>query len=310
MPPPSSSRSESPRRRLILGVVLGLVVAVAAYKARHHRPGLGTRLRGRSMDWSAGPLSLLTANVQRLPYLVGRGAPDVAAMLRGGHDVVCLQEDFQPLLTLDRCRRDAAGGALLQSHCWPAGSAATFLNSGLSVWSRYPLRVLSFERFRNLTSVDRLADKGFLAVEVGARGAGLIVVNTHLQATYDYRDVHYGVARAQVRQILDWLDAHHRARPALVVGDFNYDIREEPDPPLPGVRRVHPASPTHWTRMDSVFETSSAVPRHGFLPLTCDGAMFAERHAGRLRVADVATHRYDPHTDHLAVSFRVRITGQ
>ena len=304
-------------RGTLLNVALALVVALAVYKFGHHAEGRFDHLRARAqvLRIRSSGLRLLTANVQRLPYLLGRPPADIATMLRD-HDVVCLQEDFQPWQTLARARASGALDAETASYCFPGGTWRTLLNSGLSIWSRFPMRLLSFQRFPNLLSVDRLADKGFLVVSVG----GLIIVNTHLQATYDYRNLHYGVAHEQVRQIRAWLRHHYRHRPAIIVGDFNFDLRAASER---NQRRnqgggqienrtsfVHPAVPTTWSRMDSVLETSSAVPRHGFLPLTCDGAIHdapATPHVEHVRVDAVATHRLDPHTDHLAVSMVVRL---
>jgi endonuclease/exonuclease/phosphatase family metal-dependent hydrolase len=305
-------------------LALAVAVAIVAYKAWHHAEGRFTHFvvrAPRNPVVGRPGLRILTANVQRLPYIPGRPPVDVGRMLRD-HDLVCLQEDFQPWQT---ARASRAAGTPLVSFSFPGGTWRTVLNSGLSVWSRYPVRRLAFERFTNLRSVDQLADKGFLAVSVG----GLIVVNTHLQATYDYRDLHYDVAQQQVQQILAWLRHHHRHRPAVVVGDFNFDLpaaraARRPGPAaghghlLIGARRIRrsappeyifPAEPTTWSRMDSVFETSSPVHRHGFLPMVCDGAVYEPSQPDRVSVdpSSVRTHRYDPHTDHLAVSFTVRI---
>ena len=279
-------------------IMLIIALTVIAYKASYHRAGFSASLCVRSFPRDHPPsLRILSANVQRLPYLIDRPAPAVGTMLLD-HDIVCLQEDFQPWETRNKIA-DSHG----VSHCFPAGSWSTLLNSGLSVWSRVPLRFISFERFQNLRSIDRLADKGFLAVGVGPN---LILVNTHLQATYDYRNLHYDVAHEQVRQIRTWLQRNYPARPSLIVGDFNYDLRAH-GATQDGWRIVVPAGPTHWSRMESwISETSSAVPRHGFFPLTCDGAMLGHESLS-VAAESVVASRLDSYTDHLAVSFSLQV---
>ena len=165
---------------------------------------------------AAGPVTLLSYNVEGLPWPLthGRGAAaaSIAAELRAMHDrgdgpqVVAVQEAFgdaQKAIGSNAGYRyvaygpsadqaaaapatDAERAFLRHASLWHGETAGAHEDSGLAIFSDYPIlwaKRVAFPRFA-CAGYDCLANKGMLAValRVPGRATPLIVVDTHLNA--------------------------------------------------------------------------------------------------------------------------------
>ena len=75
-------------------------------------------------------------------------------------------------------------------------------------YSKFPIKLIDFIRFTNLTSVDNLSDKGFLVIQLN----DLIIVNTHLQATYDLDTDNFERSYEQLSQIFEYVKKYKKVR--------------------------------------------------------------------------------------------------
>ena len=165
---------------------------------------------------AAGPVTLLSYNVEGLPWPLthGRGAAaaSIAAELRAMHDrgdgpqVVAVQEAFgdaQKAIGTNAGYRyvaygpsaDEAGAPattpaerafLAKASLWHGETEGAREDSGLAIFSDYPIvwaKRVAYPRFA-CAGYDCLANKGMLAValRVPGRTAPLVVVDTHLNA--------------------------------------------------------------------------------------------------------------------------------
>ncbi len=98
------------------------------------------------------------------------------------------------------------------------------MGSGCLVLSKYPIKTVTFDRFRDMTWQHRLPPRGILGVVIGTAAGPLKISNVHLQSLS-------GEARRQVRikqidQIEAVVNAEHDVE-HLIVGDFNTDRVDE-----------------------------------------------------------------------------------
>ena len=180
------------------------------------RPVLASARAAMHAAPAAGPVTMLSYNVEGLPWPLTRGrtaaAAAIAAELRALHDrgdgpqVVAVQEAFgaaQKAIGFAAGYRYAAFGPAAALPAAPAATAAeaAFVegasfwhgeteapqeDSCLAIFSDYPIawvRRIAFPRFA-CAGYDCLANKGVLAValRIPGRAAPLIVVDTHLNA--------------------------------------------------------------------------------------------------------------------------------
>lgn len=208
---------------------------------------------------AAGPVTLLSYNVEGLPWPLTHGrtaaAAAIAAELRALHDrgagpqVVAVQEAFgdaQKAIGTSAGYRYAAFGpaadmpgapatradeaAFLQAASfWHGETEAPHEDSGLAVFSDYPIvwaRRIAFPRFA-CAGYDCLANKGVLAValRVPGRADPLIVVDTHLnsRAASGVDDARSFYAyRHQVDTLRRFVaSVATAASPVVLAGDFN-----------------------------------------------------------------------------------------
>jgi len=208
---------------------------------------------------AAGPVRLLSYNVEGLPWPLTHGrteaAAAIAAQLRALHDrgagpqVVAVQEAFgdaQKAIGRDAGYRYAAFGPaadmpaeaatapgdiayLSRASVWRGETEAPREDSGLAVFSDYPIlwvRRVPFPRYA-CAGYDCLANKGMLAValRVPGRAAPLIVVDTHLNSRTasgvdDMRSFH--AYRRQVDALRGFIARlASPTTPLLLAGDFN-----------------------------------------------------------------------------------------
>jgi len=205
---------------------------------------------------NGGPVTLLSYNVEGLPWPLTHGrtqaAADIAATLRNQPDrpqVVAVQEAFGDAQkgigrqagyrfvaygpSAEQPRTDATTPGerafVAAASLWHGETEAPREDSGLAIFSDYPIlwaRRVTFPRYA-CAGYDCLANKGMLAVALRIPGqtAPLIVVDTHLNSRGAS-----GVApgrslfayRAQVDALRGLLASLGAARvPLLLAGDFN-----------------------------------------------------------------------------------------
>ena len=178
-------------------------------------------------------IRLATLNVWALPEPLGR---DVTQRIDAiGQKLPSLELDliaFQEVWTQDAMDRlEADGRRAGLRHAWRGGPR----HGGLLVLSRYPIDEVSFERFalqgeaeRVVTNLEYLSGKGFATVRLSTPAGPLLVVNTHLHASYSSAAPHRHVPHRTVQAIQMATRFVHRSEPIVALGDFNF--REgEPD---------------------------------------------------------------------------------
>lgn len=163
--------------------------------------------------------------VPTAPRLLRRFRAAAAEIRRRAPEVVLLQEVWRPqeaqLLRSDLPTYAAVdpprGGALGR-----AGGLLTLVSRS-SGWS---IAAHSFERFRDhapawkLWQGDGLAEKGILRVELERGDARVVLLNTHLQASYGPGG-YASVRRAQLRQLGRAALAEDPLVPLIAAGDLN-----------------------------------------------------------------------------------------
>lgn len=206
-----------------------------------------------------GTLSLLTYNIEGLPWPVARGRPaaltQIVAQLRrmraagNAPHVIVLQEAFVPEAqaigaaagyryratgpaaeavatdTMTPADRQFAAGA----HWWKGETAGKFVGSGLEVLSDFPIvatRRMAFPNFA-CAGYDCLANKGAVMVSIAVPGLAtpIDVATTHLNSRHAAGVSPARANEAYVRQV-GYLNAfiaaaHDPRRPLIVAGDFN-----------------------------------------------------------------------------------------
>ena len=107
------------------------------------------------------------------------------------------------------------------------------IDSGLLTASRYPIVSCKFVRFGDASSVDRLAEKGFLHNVLETPGRKIHVINTHVQASYEEDEwggsgLNQSARFSQFDKIFRYIEAEIPSGSALMlVGDFNITTSKE-----------------------------------------------------------------------------------
>lgn len=229
-------------------------------------------------------LRFLTYNIQRLPYFF-RPKININELLTK-YDIICFQEDFCPDISIN----DLDYYNIIHIG---ADSHLKLVDSGLSIYSRFPLKFIDFISFSNLGSVDKLSDKGFLVV----KHHDLYIINTHLQASYNLKDGGSNIAKKQFKTIIKYLNKN-KINKFIIMGDFNLEL-DKLDTKL--FNKLVPNKPTHYTEMSHILNKTSAFPKEGFLGLKIDGAVY-----NNINLINPKTVSHDSYTDHLGVSFYLK----
>ena len=233
--------------RLLLSAGAGLAIVGTAHAAAQGAPG-GALATGR--------LSLMTYNVHGLPWPLASGRPAamiaIASRLRAmrmAHrqpDVVALQEAFgDDAKAIGRAAGyrymavgpGAADGStlalneadrrfLVRGSMFDGEGIGKRLDSGLVIFSDYPIAAVRRIVYPVCAGYDCLANKGALAVTIlGPGGQPVAVLNTHLNSGHasgvpkPRRYYAYGRQVAQVAAFAAAIEA--TGVPLLLAGDFN-----------------------------------------------------------------------------------------
>lgn len=242
-------------RLLTLGAALVLLSACATLPPP--RPGgcpprvLGVQTN--SGGDSTARISILTYNVEGVPYRTGRAADltrigeQLSQLCRSNAppDIVLIQEMFSrdALAAIERAAYPfmAAGPARDQRRRLPALGARPdtrwrkgeigirLVGSGLAIGSVFPIEASASEPFSGLACAgfDCLSNKGAQIARLRLPGAPgfLDIVNTHMNAQGASRVAprrHLPVHNAQVLELTDFMTAHAAGDdPVVLGGDFN-----------------------------------------------------------------------------------------
>mgnify|MGYP003574901326 CR=1 FL=1 len=179
-----------------------------------------------SLSFSA-EIKLLTWNIFMIPKPINfslqktRSQEIAKQLAQTDYDVITLQEAFSP------AARRRISKALALSHPYQIVLARDHFwrpaNSGVIVFSKYPMEALDNVYFKNCTKGDCFSSKGALLVEITLPdGKKAQIASTHMQAWED--EVGRGIRKKQLVQIKDMLDENHQEGvPQFLVGDLNID---------------------------------------------------------------------------------------
>ena len=174
----------------------------------------------------AGKIKILSWNIYMLPHFVAassnkkeRAEAIGKALGLSDYDVVFFQEAFHPLAR----RRILA--QMQKSFPYSSGPAnrkqvSLKTNSGLWVFSKYPIVASRAIRFKTRYGVDALSRKGALLVELEVHGERIQVAGTHLQ--------NCGPKKLKQLQCIEFFDGllkplGREGVPQVICGDFNID---------------------------------------------------------------------------------------
>lgn len=175
-------------------------------------------------------VKVLSWNIYMLPGFLGFGKNErseaIGAVLSSGtYDVVVFQEAFYA------AARHRIRERLKSVYPYEAGPAnarpfSVRTNSGLWIWSKYPIITQQEIMFDARYGIDGMSRKGGLLVELDVDGHRVQVVATHLQNAGNVR-----LRQLQCAELFTKLlqPAQRPGVPQIICGDFNVDKYHAPD---------------------------------------------------------------------------------
>lgn len=229
-------------------------------------------------------IKVLTYNIERIPIYI-RPKVDIDKLMEKC-DILCLQENFCNLI-----------GSNKQSYDYnciiPKGSFYKLIDSGLSIYSKYPMKYINFIGFNKSSIIESLIFKGFLVVQI----ADFILINTHLQASLNINDDNSDIALNQLKTILLYIKKHNYHK-VLICGDFNLNLKQLS---VNGYNTISTDQPTNYAYYnDYLGLKSSAKPIKNYTGFYLDGAL-----SKNINISNIKTIIYDQHSDHKGVSFDI-----
>lgn len=231
-------------------------------------------------------IKILSYNIQRIP-LYFRPNIDVKYLFeKTESDIICLQEDFTQISQSNLYINDEI------SIIRPSVSKYYKLaNSGLTIYSKLKINNSIFIPFNSASYEEKIADKGFLIVELD----NLILINTHLQ---------YGdnkCADKQINYIISYIKNNYKSnRRIAIVGDFNIDLRNIT---IPYFDKIIPTTPTHYSsKKNPKFNTLASLEnlsiseKNNYDPNYIDGGFYSN-----LKLKSVNYDILDKYADHMAI---------
>lgn len=229
-------------------------------------------------------IKVLTYNIERIPIYI-RPKVDIDKLMKK-YDIVCLQENF--------CNLIGSNKQSYQYNCIiPKGSFYKLIDSGLSIYSKYPIKYIDFIEFDESSLIESLASKGFLVVQI----ADFILINTHLQASLNIHNDNSNITLSQLNTILSYIKKHSYHK-VLICGDFNLDLKQLS---VNGYNIISTDQPTHYVDYYSYFNPkTSAKPIEGFISFYYDGGIYKN-----ISIGNIKTVINDEYSDHKGVSFNI-----
>jgi endonuclease/exonuclease/phosphatase family metal-dependent hydrolase len=177
----------------------------------------------------ANPLKVFTYNAFMLPWYASNSSQNERAkliadyLLKEDFDVICLQEVFtrKSYKIITRKLNDKYYNTGRPYRKW-----YKFVNSGLVIYSKYPIVDQRFYRYRGLKHADGLSSKGILAVtlEIDKDNDKYVqLINTHLQAQQGKK--YERIRKRNYQLIKDKIinGYHNKDYPLILTGDYNID---------------------------------------------------------------------------------------
>lgn len=180
---------------------------------------------------AAESLSVISANIAGLPSFASKYDRDVPASQKtlgqmlnaSGYDIVCVQEDFGYHDIF------AAEMSNYPYQTYTTGGAP--VGDGLNIFSVYPfynVKRVAWEEAHGIFTdgSDAVGCKGFLHCTVDVDGVLIELYNVHMDAYSTEGD--QKAKRAQLEQLMAYIQTHSLGRPVLIVGDTNITFHKEP----------------------------------------------------------------------------------
>ena len=229
-------------------------------------------------------IKVLTYNIERIPIYI-RPKVDIDKLIEK-YDILCLQENFCNLI-----------GSNKQSYDYncviPKGTFYKLIDSGLSIYSKYPIKYIDFIGFDKTSLIESFASKGFLVVQI----ADIVVINMHLQASLNIHNDNTNIALSQLNTILFYVKKH-KFHKVLICGDFNLDLKQLS---VNGYNIVSTDQPTHYVDYYSYLNPkTSATPMENFTGFYYDGGLYKN-----ITINNIKTVMDDEYSDHKGVSFDI-----
>ena len=158
---------------------------------------------------------------ERFPHIV-------ATLRKYPADIICMQEAFAPRMVMPLIR------AFSQDYPWIVANVGdrffTLLNSGLMIFSKWPLKDITFTPYRVTGDHEHLANKGVLRVRIQLTEDRFIsIFNTHLASSYvsearKLREKQF----EELNRVIDE-ERDHTPHALLTLGDLNSRLgRDDP----------------------------------------------------------------------------------
>jgi phospholipase C len=191
-----------------------------------------TTAHGQNYPTPAQPqrIKILSWNIYMLPGFLGAGklqrSEAIGRLLANSeYTVLVFQEAFHAPAR-KRIRQQLKAAYPYEAGPANAKSFSFRTNSGLWIWSKFPIVSQQEIVFENRYGVDALSRKGALLVELDIRGQRMQVIATHLQNAGSAR-----FKEGQCKELFDKLlkNFQRPGIPQVICGDFNIDRYEAED---------------------------------------------------------------------------------
>lgn len=148
-------------------------------------------------------------------------APLIAAALKKvDHDIIVVEEAFTPHI------QSLLKKELKTTHPYSASlkrslNVIKIFNSGVMIFSKYPLKTLSWHHFKNCSGADCFASKGVILTEMThPSGKKLQLAATHMQASLNPKAI--SARKKQLLHIKSIMDSFIKPGiPQVLAGDLN-----------------------------------------------------------------------------------------
>ncbi len=179
----------------------------------------------------AKQIKVISWNVFALPWPINwrtnkveRAKLITKHLLENDYDVVAIQEAFKKRVYKHFLKHLSekypyTSGKPLKSKTLPV-----ITNSGLMVFSKYPITHQEIAYFQTSRGSDRLSSKGALITRINASGKEFEFVVSHMQAGGADRA---WIRRAQLERIDSLLSTREQTLPIIIAGDLNIDRYNE-----------------------------------------------------------------------------------
>jgi endonuclease/exonuclease/phosphatase family metal-dependent hydrolase len=151
----------------------------------------------------------------------------VLNFIKKDYSIICLQEVF------DYKIRDHLTKSLSNDYNYiidRAGRCRYIIgeDSGLYIASKYPIKNQIFIKFNNSAEYDKMANKGFISIEIEINGNIFLIINTHLQSQYSLTT--HLTQLKQIKQINNYIlkyKKNNKIDGTILLGDLNIDCYEQ-----------------------------------------------------------------------------------